>query len=108
MLPIQLTVHSGFQNRGGSGCAHSFIYKTGQQLSANQKQLVVQTGGFINIQDIEAEGVYAIIKAYMRDIDLNQPPLLVLEPRDAEKVFGTSPPSVVPLKPLGERKFGGP
>ena len=103
MLPVQLTLHNGFQNRGGIECAHSFIYKSGQQLTANQKQMVVQSCGFISIHDIEAEGVYAIIKAYMRDIDLNQPPLLVLEPRDAEKVFGTSPPSVVPLKPLGKK-----
>ena len=105
MLPVQLTLHNGFQNRGGIECAHSFIYKTGQQLTANQKQMVVQNCGFISIQDIEAEGVYAIIKAYMRDIDLNQPPLLVLEPCDAGRAVGTSPPSVVPLKPLGKKSL---
>ena len=103
MLPVQLTLHNGFQNRGGIECAHSFTYKTGQQLTADQKRMVAQDCGFLSIQDIQAEDVYCIIKAYMRDIDLNQPPLLVLEPRDAEKVFGTSPPSVVPLKPLGKK-----
>ena len=53
LLPIQKTIHNGFANRGGIETAHSFIYKSGRQLSIPQKRMVVQDCDLPGIQDIQ-------------------------------------------------------
>lgn len=102
LLPIQLTLHNGFQNRGGIETAHSFTYKTGRQLSLSQKQMVVRECELPGVQAIREESIFCVIKAYMRDVELNQAPLLVLEQRDTQRVVASSPDRVVPPHALSD------
>ena len=47
------------------------------------------------------DDTYCIVKPYMRDTNLNQDPLLVLDQRDASRVRESVPSAVVPLHALG-------
>ena len=96
LFPIQKTLFNGFANRGGIEAAHSFAYLSRCELSESMKQMVPATGN--------DDDTYCVVKAYMRDTNLNQDPLLVLDQHDVSRVQESVPSAVVPLHALGVKQ----
>ena len=101
--PIHLTLYNGFACRGGIETAHSFSYKPQALLSAQECD---QFPGGPDLRQSHGNtmDVYCVVKAYVRDIALNQAPLLVLRPADAQRVQGRVPCNIVPLRPLSTER----
>ncbi len=100
LYPIQRTLHNGFASRGGIEAAHSYAYKPRALLSACERSQVPGASASDNTMD-----VFCSVKAYMRDLDLNQVPLLVLRPTEIQDVPGRLPPTVVPLRALSKERI---
>ena len=96
LFPIQKTLFNGFANRGGIEAAHSFAYLSRCEMSESMKQTLPAAGN--------DDDTYCVVKAYMRDTNLNQDPLLVLDQMDAGRVQESVPSAVVPLHALGVKQ----
>ena len=96
LFPIQKTLFNGFANRGGIEAAHSFAYLSRCELGESMKQMLPAAGN--------DDDTYCVVKAYMRDTNLNQDPLLVLDQSDISQVQESVPSAVVPLHALGVKQ----
>ena len=96
LFPIQKTLFNGFANRGGIEAAHSFAYVSRCELSESMQHTLPATGN--------DDDTYCVVKAYMRDTELNQDPLLVLDQSDVSRVGTSVPEAVVPLHPLSTKQ----
>ena len=92
LLPLRRHLHHGFATRAGIESAHSFAYKPR-----------ALTPGFTG--DGNSWDVLCNVKAYMRDLHLNQEPLLVLLPASVENVTEPLPTGVVPLRPCSQNRI---
>lgn len=87
LQPLGVTLYNGFATRGGIEAAHSYTYKP--------RALVPECSDAGDRWD-----VFCVVKAYMRDVGNNQPPLLVLPVSAPAAVQGPLPTEVVPLRPF--------
>ena len=92
LRPVGRSLHHGFQTRGGIETAHSFCYKP-RALTPEQR-----AGG-------DEWDSFCAVKAYMRDVHLNQEPLVVLTPAEAGRVERYCPQDVVPLRPFSKDRI---
>ena len=90
--------------RAGIEAPHSFIFKTRDSLSGSEKSEIKRTRveSIARLTDSQSD-VFCSIKTYMRDKNLQQPPILVLPTSRRELVVGQYPTTVEPLTRTPDR-----
>lgn len=53
----------------------------------------------------EPDATYCCVKSFVRDCSLQQPPELCLRPGQLARVGPTTPATILPRKPLGEKEI---
>ena len=97
LWPLDLTLDKGFKTRAGIESAHSFAFKHGMNMSAVEKKKLREEGA-----EIHQKAVYCSVKAYMRDTEPQQAPILCVPEGREKKVTGLalSPTTVMLRKEL--------
>ena len=83
-----------FQTRHGVPSPHCFMVMNGNKLLAPYKSLMEE--------QVQAEGVYICVKAFVRDTCLQQAPVLALPPGRGARIAGSQPREVHARKELSE------
>ncbi len=100
MQPLRCKIYNCFGNRDGVEAPHSFAFKLGQDLAPREAAMCTGVP--------ESQGTYCCVKTYMRDLQLQQPPELLLGALDVERELATSEPTtVLPLHPLAAVAISG-
>jgi hypothetical protein len=96
LWPLGVAFSGGFKTREKVEAAHSFAFKHGVNLSGLESRMLQAAGAAV-----EPQAVYVIVKAYMRDTEPQQPPVLCLPPGKAA-VLAQLPKSPTVLMQLKE------
>ena len=99
--PQRVTLRNCWATRDGIEAPHSFTFKrrsdlTGSERAAMRATRAAARAGFANANG-EPGDVFCVVKTYMRDKHLQQPPVLVLPTVRMNRVQGHSPTTVEPV-----------
>ena len=88
-----ITLYNAFSTRQGIESPHAFIFKQRCDLTSSDRQwLAAEPGSLAG----DLNDVYCCVKTYMRDLDLQQAPVLVLPARAMARVTA-APTTILPL-----------
>jgi len=91
--PTAITLYNAFSTRQGIESPHAFIFKQRCDLTSSDKQWLATEPGLL---DGDLKDVFCCVKTYMRDLDLQQAPVLVLPARAMARVV-VAPATILPL-----------
>lgn len=92
LQPMGVTLFNAFGNRDGVEAPHSFTFKLRSDLSAREAVQVSRRAGV----ESHPGDVMCCVKQYMHDLDLQQPPVLVIPTERLGRVQGAAPVAVHP------------
>lgn len=87
LWPLGLTLDKAFMTRQGIEAPHSFAFKMGANLTVEEKASVPASPA---VPAVQADAVYCNVKAYMRDLALQQPPVLCIPAGRSSRVTAIS------------------
>ena len=102
LKPHRVTIYHCWGNREGIEAPHSFTFKQRGDLSLEEQQAAAGDRSFAEVlagygRRTHFSDVYCIVKAYMRDTERNQAPVLVLPKDRRDCVQGPAPTTVETL-----------
>lgn len=103
--PLDVSLSNAFKQRAipadqeepDAEIPHSFTMVPGRQLSQRHRSLMNEA--------VKPDGIYCCVKMYVRDVNLSQPPLLVILPSKGNAVVGASPSQVLAAAPLSVKQI---
>lgn len=85
-----------FMPRQGIPAPHCFTFQRGSDMCRQYKDM---------LPAVEPSGVYCCVKSFVRDVKLQQPPLLCLRPSQLQKLTSPHPTEILERRPLSEREI---
>jgi hypothetical protein len=95
-------LHNAFMTRGGQEAPHSFSYRRAESLTPTELAMLPAA----ERQALMARDVSSCVKTYVRDIELQQPPVLIVRPNELADL-GPEPLELVLRKPLTNKLLEG-
>ena len=83
--------------RDGTPAPHCFTFQKGEALSRQCKEMLP---GSV----VEMDSIYCCVKSFVRDVKLQQPPLLSLRPSHLQRLGSLWPDTILDRHPLTERE----
>ena len=101
---IGAELHGGFGTRKGLWAPHSFTYKMRQDLLSHERRQLQESQ---ESQEPEHrhphhQDVFCLVKVYIHDEKLSQPPLLVFPEEFLPRIVGPYPPDLTPVYELSK------
>lgn len=98
--PLGLTLYNAFMNRQGVEAPHAFSFKLRRDLRASEREWLTRSGrpGVGDDDD-----VFCCVKTYMRDLDLQHEPVLVLPANRRGRVGQPEPQGYVPVHEMAPK-----
>jgi len=100
LAPLGMHLHNAFANRGGVEAPHAFAFKASRDLTGND---VAVCPGVQGVHEVGKDDIVCCVKTYMRDVTLQQAPVVVL-PLDRQIDLGV-PTRFVPVHPLTTKEI---
>jgi hypothetical protein len=95
-------LHNAFMTRGGKEAPHSFSYRRTESLSSKELEMLTAA----ERQALGTRDVSACVKTYVRDLEPQQPPVLIVKPHELTRLQ-PEPQELVLRKPLSSRALEG-
>lgn len=103
LAPLAMVLDNAFGTRGGIEAPHSFAFKLRQDLTAAERQELATAPRCPGVWEPDSpDDVFCCVKTYMRDMRLQQPPVLACPGARIHLVQGSFPPTIVPRKALSK------
>lgn len=101
LAPLAMHFDRAFQSRAGIETPHSFAFKQRGDLTAAEQQMLAPEGAEPSgVQEAASpKDVFISVKAYMRDVQLQQAPVMALPHARVARV-APEPPALVPRAPM--------
>ena len=97
LWPLGLQLAGAFMSREGIEAPHSISFKLGSCLCADEHRLLEEP--------VVRGAVYCTVKNFMRDTQLQQPPVLCIMPGRSGRVTNGSPPDLVRARAMSSTEI---
>jgi hypothetical protein len=103
LAPLAIVLDNGFRTRGGIEAPHSFSFKLRQDLTQRETEELAKTPRCPGVWEADSpDDVFCCVKTYMRDLHLQQAPVLTCPAARVGHIMGQSPGAIVPRKALSK------
>lgn len=101
LSPLGVTLYNAFMNRGGVEAPHSFSFKLRRDLLASERAWF--TSRCPTSRSPNDDDVFCCVKTYMRDMDLQQEPVLAIPAGHSKLVKTAEPVGILPMHEMAPK-----